>query len=119
MNLDESLKKWEEFGLNEKTEIRELHINDLIVNSGDSKYGVVATYNNILEGKSSRTEGPIQVCWIREENKFLVTDGYHRLTEYLLEGKIKYLCEIEWTGYSLKWVVPPKDKRFIIEGLTK
>ena len=48
MNLDESLKKWEEFGLNEKTEIRELHINDLIVNSGDSKYGVVARPNTSL-----------------------------------------------------------------------
>jgi len=119
MNLNESLEKWKEYGLNQKTEIQELHINDLLVNVGDSQYGLIAAYNNIREGRGSRSSGPIQVCWIREENKFLVTDGNHRLLQYLLEGKIKYLCEIEWTGYSLKWAVPPKTKRFNIEGLAK
>jgi hypothetical protein len=117
MILNESLKKWKQFGLIEKTEICELHFNDLIINSGDSNYGIIATYKNIREGKTSRTAGPIQVCWIREENKFLVTDGYHRLVQYLLEGKTNYLCEIEWTGYSLRWRVPPKGNRFTIGGI--
>ena len=117
MKLNESLKKWEKFGLNQQTELRELYYSDLIVEKGNLEYGIVATYNDILEGKTSKSKAPIQVCWIREENKFLVTDGYHRLTQYLLQGKEKYLCEIDWTGYSLEWKVPSKKERLIIEGL--
>jgi hypothetical protein len=119
MKLNESLKKWEEFGLNQQTELRKLHYNDLIVNSGSSTYGITATYKDILEKRLSRTDGPLQVCWIKEENKFLLIDGYHRLTQYLLEGKVRYLCEVDWTGYSLEWEVPSKRERFIIKGLTK
>jgi len=119
VRLNESLRKWEEFGLKQQTEVQRLHYTDLIVGKGDSKCGIIATYRDILENRMSRTKDPIQVCWIREENKFLVTDGYHRLTQYLIEGEVEYLCEIDWTGYSLEWGIPLKEERFIIRGLTK
>jgi len=119
MKLSESLKKWEEFGLKQQTELRKLHYNDLIVHKGNSSCGIIATYKDILEKKFSKIDAPLQVCWIREENKFLVIDGYHRLTQYLLEGKINYLCEVDWTGYSLEWRIPLKEERFVIKGLTR
>ena len=119
MRLSESLKKWEKFGLNQKTEKRKLHYSDLIVGKGNLKHGMIATYRDIQEGRLSKTKGPIQVCWIREENKFLVTDGYHRLLQYLLEGRTEYLCEIEWTGYSLEWKVPTRENRFILKENNK
>ena len=97
MRLSESLKKWEKFGLNQKTEKRKLHYSDLIVGKGNLKYGMVATY----------------------KNKFLVTDGYHRLLQYLLEGRTEYLCEIEWTGYSLEWKVPTKGNRLALKERDK
>ncbi len=119
MRISESLKKWEKFGLNQKTEKRKLHYSDLIVGKGNLKHGMIATYRDIQEGRLSKTKGPIQVCWIREENKFLVTDGYHRLLQYLLEGRTEYLCEIEWTGYSLEWKVPTRENRFILKENNK
>ena len=117
MDPEESLKKWENLGLNGIVELQELHIDDLLVSKGCTRYGMAAAYNNIINERKSRTDGPIQVCWIREENKFLVTDGLHRLVEALLEGKTRYLCEIEWTGYSLAWAVPSGDKRFSLQEL--
>tara|TARA_R100000808_G_C2142285_1_gene150063 strand:- start:41 stop:637 length:597 start_codon:yes stop_codon:yes gene_type:complete len=107
-----SYEKWKKFGLSEKTEICELHIRDLIVDRGNSKYGITATKRDILEGKVSKTEGPIQVCWIQDENKFLVTDGYHRLVQSMMKSKTNFLCEIDWTGYSLKWRIPYGERRF-------
>ena len=75
MRLSESLKKWEKFGLNQKTEKRKLHYSDLIVGKGNLKYGMVATYKNIQEGRRSKTKGPIQVCWIREELEAVIDEG--------------------------------------------
>jgi hypothetical protein len=119
MELSESLQKWKEFGLNQKTDICELEYTDLIVHTGNNTTGMVATYRDITEGKTSKTEGPIQVCWLKEENKFLVTDGFHRFLEGLLEGKTTYLCEVDWTGYTLRWSVPPIEERFVLENRLK
>ena len=118
MDLSESLKKWEEFGLNQVTELCELHFNNLIIMKGNDEYGLVATYKDLQEGRGSLTpESPLQVTWIREENKFLVTDGLHRLLEALLEGQLQYLCEIDWTGYTLHWHVPELMDRFTLKSL--
>jgi hypothetical protein len=118
MTLSESLKKWEQFGLEQRTEICELHYNDLIVMKGNLQHGLVATYKDITEGRTSQTPNePLQVCWIREENKFLVVDGYHRLLEALMEGELSYLCEIDWSGYTLRWQIPSKENRAILKGL--
>ena len=118
MKLSESLKKWETLGLNEKTEVCKLHLSELIIAKGDHEYGITAAYNDILEGNKSRTpDVPIQVCWLREENKFLITDGLHRLTQFLLEGKLEYLCEIDWTGYTFACGVPAPNNRFMLKEM--
>jgi hypothetical protein len=112
--ISESIKNWEKYGLNQETEIRNLSFGDLIISRGNYNTGIIATYRDICEGKISRTPGvPIQVCWIREENKFLVTDGYHRLVERVLKKEKLFLCEIEWTGYTLQWSIPIKEERLL------
>ena len=55
MELSESLQKWKEFGLNQKTDICELEYTDLIVHTGNNTTGMVATYRDITEGKTSKT----------------------------------------------------------------
>jgi hypothetical protein len=117
MDSSESLKKWKEFGLNQQTEVRVLHVRDLIIERGGLKYGIIAAYKNVREGRKSKTEGPIQVCWIRNENKFLVFDGMHRLIEAIMRGEDELMCEIDWTGYSLRWQVPEKNDRLTFESI--
>lgn len=90
----------------------ELQFEQLIVGRGDYDTGVIATYRDIKEGNVSRTpDDPIKVCWIRNENKFLITDGYHRLVERILRKEKSFICEIDWTGYTTKWKVPAKKDR--------
>ena len=112
MKLEESLKKWEVYGLNSKKELRVLNINELIINLGCNKYGVKATCSDILEGRTNKTCNPIDVIWIREENKFFLEDGYHRVVEGMLVGTTKFLCNIDWKGYTLKWNIPESKNRF-------
>ncbi len=110
---------WKKYGLNKKTEIRTLHIDELILTMGRTYYnkagpsGIWGTYNDLQEGKTSRTpDKPVNVIWIREENKFLVTDGYHRILEKCLRGETEILCEVEWTGYCLSYPIPKLNERF-------
>ena len=112
MKLEESLKLWEKYGLEETIEFRTLHFSELLIAKGDHDTGVVATHRDIREGKCSRTPNtPIQVVWLREENKFLVTDGYHRIVEAAMRGEEKISCAVEWTGYTLRFTAPTKDNR--------
>ena len=53
---------------------------------------------------------------IIRENKFLLTDGYHRVTEGLLKGETKFLAEIDWKGYSTEWKIPHKKDRFYLKN---
>ena len=121
MKLSESMKMWEKYGLNNKTEIRTLHINNLMLSMGVPSYersgpnGIWGTYKDLQEGDVSRTPNkPVNVIWIREENKFLVTDGYHRILEKCLRGETEILCEVEWTGYCLSYPIPKLNERFNI-----
>lgn len=111
----------EEYSFELKPEILELKFTDLIIGRGDYDTGVIATYRDIQEGNTSRTpDDPIKVCWIREENKFLITDGYHRLVERVLRKQNTFLCEIDWSGYTLKWKIPsPKDRITRMEDIIK
>ena len=89
-------QKWKEFCTQSKTEVKSVPVDQLIVYKGSWHAGVLATYTDILEGRKNTTNDPIKVCWIREENKFLVLDGYHRFIQALLEGRAECMCEIDW-----------------------
>jgi len=115
MSRSDNEKKWIELGLNDIKEVDILSINDLIIEMGNSKTGFVAALFDVYKGNRSKTSGPIQVTWIHKEDKFLVTDGLHRLVEKVFSksDKTKILCEIDWSGFSLRWVTPDKNNRLL------
>jgi hypothetical protein len=115
MLLKESMEMWKKYGLNLKKELRSLHISEIIVGIGDQKYGIKATLQDLKEGRCTTTNKPIDVIWLRDENKFLLEDGYHRIVEGLLQGKSKFLCSIDWKGYTLLWHIPELNERFDIK----
>jgi hypothetical protein len=93
-----------------------IFINDMIIFKGDAflEKGIAASYNDILEGRESKSKGkPIVVRYVSEEQKFIVLDGMHRIVEGLLEGKTDFECDYDWTGkYSNLFWIPPKEQRF-------
>ena len=117
MDRSSAEAKWEKYGLQEIKEVQTLPVSSLIIELGDMNTGFVAALMDVYQGNRSITpNNPIQVTWIREENKFLVTDGLHRLAESLFSKankKSDFLCEIDWTGYSLEWSLPAADNRLL------
>ena len=94
--------------------IQTLNIEELVIEKGDGTYGLTLAYKHHRDGIKSKTEGPLDVCWLKNENKYLVVDGYHRLIEYLLEGEHEFECNIDWTGHTTEWSVPTANDRFIV-----
>ena len=94
--------------------LKEARINfsDLVVETGNSKEGILAAYNDVCEGKRSKTSAPVKVNWIEEERKFLVVDGLHRIVEFIEKGKSSCLCEIDWKAGTDGWKLPSKSERF-------
>ena len=108
--------KWKKYGLNSVKEVAELSFRELIIELGDLESGIIAAMGDVCRGNKSRTpSAPISVTWIREEDRFLVTDGLHRLAESILfnKEKISFICEIDWSGYSLKWSIQEKNNRLM------
>jgi len=89
-----------------------ISFDDLIVETGNTKQGILGAYQDVLDGTRSRTpEAPIKVNWIEEEQKFLVVDGLHRLVEFIEKGQTSCYCEIDWNSGSGKWKLPVKEER--------
>jgi len=112
MLLSEAKKKWEFYGLNNIRERRELDIEDLIISYGNEKYGLKGAYKNCMEGRLSTTSLPLDVIWIQEDNRFMLIDGHHRVVEGLLRGERKFMCNVDWKGFTFMWRVPPLNERF-------
>ena len=117
---NERIEKWQNYDISRPKIKETISVKEMIVIKGDEKWGIRAAIKNISEGRKSRSKGqPIQVTWILAEDKFLITDGYHRLVEGLMRGNKEFICEVDWSGCSLKWKVPRADNRFIVEALKK
>ena len=116
-SFDEALSKSDKYMFDKVQEVSEIHYNNLIVELGDGTYGILAAYRHFNEGIKSKTNKPISVVWIKEEHKYLVVDGYHRLVEALLRGEQKFLCEIDWTGFTKEWSLPDTNDRLVLEDL--
>jgi len=117
---NENINKWMEYDPTAVKPQQVIPVKEMIVIKGDERWGVRAAIKNVSEGRRSRSAGePIQVTWILAEDKFLITDGYHRLVEGMIKGKEEFLCEVDWSGCSLDWKVPRADNRFIMEALKK
>ena len=94
-------------------------IEKMIIFKGEPRLekGLAAAYNNHLSGKKTKSEGqPIIVRYIREEKKYMVLDGYHRIVKGLTEGKDTFECKYDWFGdYSNFFWIPPPEQRFKVE----
>lgn len=58
------------------------------------KWKVEESYNEILKGELSRTDGPIKVSKIGR-NKFFVIDGNHRTIEAILNSKSSIIATLD------------------------
>ena len=115
--MDMYTEKWKEFCLKCETETKSLKLSDLILYEGDASIGMVGTFIDIKEGRVNTTGDPIEVIYIKEENKYLVIDGYHRVAQAINENKEDIMANIDWTGYTLKYTVPTIEERYVFEGL--
>jgi hypothetical protein len=113
MLLSESKKHWKKYGLNSIKENRILHISEILVDLGDDEVGLKATYNDYKQGIRSKTNKPLSVLWLLEENKFLLVDGYHRLLEGLIKKQENFQCTINWQGFTLLWKIPVNEEIYI------
>ena len=99
-----------------------LNFDDLIIYKGgednDFKFGMLRAFYNHMSGNPTMSEGkPIVVKYVKNENKYLVIDGYHRIAKGIIEGQLDFECQLDWFGKYKNWWVPPKEKRFILENL--
>jgi len=95
-----------------------ISIDQMIIYKGDPSLtkGAAAAYNNILEGRGSKSKGkPVVVTFVPKENKYLVMDGLHRIIEGLIDGQRIFECVYDWDGtYSHLFWIPPVSERFEI-----
>jgi len=94
-----------------------LTLDEMILYEGDAygQHGITAAFLNHTQGKTTQSsKDAIWVRWIKEEKKYLVVDGYHRIIKGLLEGQTHFRCKIDWFGKRQFWL-PPKDQRFKLD----
>ena len=85
-------------------------INDFPIKSLSlSKSGFNSTLVHIQHGNKSMTSGPIEVMYNIETKQFLVTDGYHRVVQDILQKKKTIPIKLWSTGYSDYYSNIPKE----------
>ena len=111
---DDYVSYWKKFGTNDIKTYKSIPLDQIIVQHGEGKYGVTLAYKHLKEGIRSLTPNdPVSVIYLLEENKFLLTDGYHRFVESMLKKENNIMCMVDWKGFTLLYDVP-KEERFII-----
>lgn len=92
----------------------EIPLNSLVM-TRDSIFG---SLEDIRNGRISRSQGVLDV-WFTEDKEFYLTDGYHRVVEYLMSDKKEVRVKVEGVGYSPYWRIPPENERFIYNNSLK
>jgi len=94
MNLMDTLKKGidrEDAILIEKFPIKSLSLSKKAINAG---------MVDVRKGSGSFTKGPVEVMYNIENGQFIITDGYHRIVDYLSKKKQFIPIKIWSTTYS-------------------
>jgi hypothetical protein len=63
---------------------------------------------NIARGYPAMTEGPLEVAYLPKSRRYQLTNGYHRMVEYLLSGKISVPVRVT----KGEWRLPSSKDRF-------
>lgn len=82
----------------------ELPIDSLIITKDELNQAV----ENITRGYPAVTEGPLEVAYLPKSRRFQLTNGYHRMVEYLLSGK----TSVPVKATEGEWKLPPMKDRF-------
>jgi len=92
--------------LENEAEIKEIEIPSLIMTRSE----LFEAVSNIARGYPAATEGPIEVAYLPRVKKYQLVNGYHRMVDFLLEGRSTALAKI--TGQA-DWNLPNKNDRFV------
>jgi hypothetical protein len=82
----------------------ELPIDSLIMTQDE----LLAAAENIARGYPAVTEGPLEVAYLPKSRRYQLTNGYHRMVEYLLSGKTSVPVKVT----EGEWNLPPIKGRF-------
>ncbi len=83
-----------------------LPIGSLVMTRSELQMAV----ENIARGYPAQTEGPVEVAYDRRSKRYHLTNGYHRMIEFIIRGKTNVLVKV--TGEA-NWKLPPKSDRFV------
>jgi len=84
-------------------------LHDLII----SKKALIKGFNNIKDGRESRTYGPIEVWQIND--KYQIVDGYHRVIDAIINGKETIESQIIGQGYPTYYYIAKPNDQFHYE----
>lgn len=76
-----------------------------------SKKAIVQAFRNWKDGRESRTNGPVQV-WQIDDNNYQLIDGYHRFIAAILSTNKTIKSEIIGQGHSEYWTITKQNDRF-------
>ena len=108
VNLMDTLKKGidkEDAILIEKFPIKSLSL---------SKRGINQSMMDVRQNRGSFTKGPVEVMYNIENGQFIITDGYHRIVDYLSKKKQFIPVKIWSTTYSDYYANIQKDDLFFV-----
>ena len=83
---------------------KELSIDSLVM----TKEELIAAVENIARGYPAVTEGPLEVAYLPKSRRYQLTNGYHRMVEYMLAGKTSVPVMV----IQGEWRLPPSKNRF-------
>lgn len=67
--------------------------------------------DDLYMGRFSQSTGEIDI-WYSDEERYAITDGYHRAVEAMLLGIDGLRARVEGVGYSSYWSLPREEERF-------
>lgn len=80
-----------------------------------SRRSLLGVLNNFIDGRKSKSLNKPLNIWKLDNGKFFLTDGYHRVFEYLLSNKLKQNIIIVGEGYSDYYAEPKGDNIFRVD----
>ena len=86
----------------------EVDLSELLL----SKRSLLGVLNNFIDGRKSKSLNKPLNVWKSDNGRYFLTDGYHRVFEYLLSDELKQNAIIVGEGYSNYYAEPNGDDIF-------
>lgn len=89
----------------------EVDLSELLL----SKRSLLGVLNNFIDGRKSKSLNKPLNVWKSDSGRYFLTDGYHRVFEYLLSDELKQNIIIVGEGYSDYYAEPKGDNIFKVD----